>query len=223
MLKLSSRAITLVALTGALAACTAQPAAAPTATGTPAAGASVAPAAPQASATPAATASVKASATPAADATESEGCEHMTKGPAAEVKATLAAEGRGVVALDHKRYDVTLAPQGAQFAGSVTLNSAKAGDLVVYLGFEGAASEALPVALYQDGKAIAFESSDPKAAQAACPAIKHKHVAEVGVGPVELRFGPTARAKVSVVLEAGAHEAHDDEHGDEHGDGHDHQ
>jgi hypothetical protein len=210
MFKPNSRAIALVALAAALAACTAQP------VGTPATGA-VASATPAAAAAPAASASPTAPSATAKPA-ETEGCEHMTKGPATAVTATLEAAGRGVVGLDHKRYDVTLAPQGGQFAGSVTLNSAKAGDVVVYLGFEGAASEALPVALYQDGKAVAFESSDTTAAHAACPAIKHRHVAPVGVGPVELRFGPTTKAKVSVVLEAGAHDAHDDDHGDDHGD-----
>jgi hypothetical protein len=211
----NSRAIALLALAAALAACTATTTVNMAAPGAGAAG----------SAAPAAAASPGANASPAAPSAstkpaETEGCEHMTKGPATAVTATLEAAGRGVVGLDHKRYDVTLAPQGGQFAGSVTLNSAKAGDLVVYLGFEGAASEALPVALYQDGKAIAFESSDTTAAHAACPAIKHRHVAPVGVGPVELRFAPTTKAKVSVVLEAGAHDAHDDAHGDD--DGHDH-
>jgi hypothetical protein len=230
MFKQKSRAIALLALAAALAACTATTTVNMAAPGAGAAGsaapvASPSPTAPGATAAPAAAASPIASASPAAasastEPAETEGCEHMTRGPATAVTATLEAAGRGVVGLDHKRYDVTLAPQGGQFAGSVTLNSAKAGDVVVYLGFEGAASEALPVALYQDGKAVAFESSDTTAAHAACPAIKHRHVAPVGVGPVELRFGPTTKAKVSVVLEAGAHEAHDDDHGDD--DGHDH-
>jgi hypothetical protein len=137
----------------------------------------------------------------------------MAEGPAKTVTATLAGTDAGVVAIDHSRYDVILAPQGDQFAGSVTLNSAKAGDLVVYLGFEGVASEALPLALFQDGKTIVFESSDTKVAHAACPAIKHKLVAPVGVGPVELRFGPTTKSKLSLVLEAGSHS---DDHGDDH-------
>lgn len=126
---------------------------------------------------------------------DAEGCEHMNEGPAVAVTANLVSMNRerDKVAVTHTRFDVKLTPNAGQNEGYVLLDSDEAAEVQVYL------SQDVPFKLMQDGHVIAFDASDKH--PLTCPAIQAHYAADLGIGPVELHFGPTPETTVSLVLE----------------------
>lgn len=225
---MTKRFIPLAAL-AALAALACTPTVAPptlpTASGSPAAtasagastapttGASTAPgasASPTGSASPAASASPGASAKPAHDhaADFTEGCEHLGEEDGAKaVQASLVtmSRERGVVAADHARYNIGLIKNGGRSEGYVLFENDEEGEFHFFL------SQDVPFKLVQGGKDVAFHAEDTQKPLAACPnVVKAHYAADLGVGQVELHFGPTDQTTVGLVLEHHSEEGHDD-------------
>ena len=146
-------------------------------------------------------ASPGASASPAAAVDYGEACEHVAEGPAKVVSANLVtmSRARDSVAADHTRYDVGLVLSGGQSEGYVLFDSDEAGDCAFYLNKD------VPFKLMQAGQEVAFEATE-KPLAACADAIKAHYVAEVGVGQLELHFGPTSETTVGIVIERGAHD-----------------
>ena len=131
-----------------------------------------------------------------------EACEHMADGPAASHTATLAAPYPNVNA-EHTRHDVTLVDDAGQLRGTVVYEVGEATDYLVFFDKD------IPVAFFDSlGVEIAAEGSE---AVTLCDEVAVQKTVELGVGSVELRFGPTSETTVSVVIEeAGGHEDHED-------------
>ncbi len=128
---------------------------------------------------------------------DSEGCEHLQKGPGVAVTASATASDAPAVSNDHKRYDITL-PSGG--TGSVSFASGEAADYVFYLNAE------VPLRIASaSGQAVTFESS--ATSSASCTTIKGRHVAPLEVGTYTLTFGPGS-GTVSLVIEESGHEDH---------------
>lgn len=145
----------------------------------------------------------------------------MANGPARAVEASLSSEGRGAVAADHHRYDVKLQPQGSTFGGNVVFNNAMAGDVKFYLGFAGPATAEQTLTLMQDGKRVEFEKVDSEHVHEECVDVKVHYVAELGVGPVEIRFAGMTENAARLVIEGASEDGHHEE-GDDHDHDHDH-
>lgn len=120
---------------------------------------------------------------------DTEGCEHLTLGPAAPATATAAAvPAAPAIATDHKRYDVSLA------SGTyVKFQSAAATEYVFFTS--PAATLTITDAT---GNAVPLKSSSAKSE--ACGEIKGRYSAVLGVGVYYLRITAGA-VKVSIVVE----------------------
>lgn len=181
----------------------------PGASALPSAGASAMPSA-AASAMPSAAASTAASAKPSTapsaaataapaapgvDNLAAEACEHMAEGPMESKQANLVtmSRERAVVTAEHRRWDVQLVANAGKNEGYVLFENAEEGDFHFYLGAD------VPFKLKQDGKDVTFEATSKSGF--GCDAVKASYAAELGIGQVELHFGPTDQKAVSLVLE----------------------
>lgn len=148
--------------------------------------------------TPSVQPSGSASPSTGAPAIDTEGCEHLAKGPAEAVTAApSAAPSAPVVTSEHKRYDLTLGAFGAQQGGVVRFNSPAASDFVVFFGQDvplkvtDATGQEVPVTVTHGS----LQCSD----------IVARYAMKLDVGVYYLQVGPTDLKSVSVVIE--------DEHG----------
>jgi len=135
---------------------------------------------------------------------DAEACEHLQKGPASAVSATLGTDAPPAIRADHRRYDITLAdgPDGKQ--GSVSFAASEAAEYVIYTNAD------VPLTLTTaSGEPVEIEESASRSE--GCADIKGRHVVPLTVGTFVLTFGPTAEATVSVLIEEAAHD-----HGHEH-------
>lgn len=129
---------------------------------------------------------------------DNEACEHMAKGPFADVTAGTDAASAATVAMDHKAYRVSLA---ANQTGFVKLAAAAIGDHVVFTDTD------IAFAIKDDkGGTVSIEESLKSVS--ACSQVKGKHTFEVPlVGTYVFELGPVAKAaKVLLVIEEADHQ-----------------
>lgn len=148
--------------------------------------------------TPAVAPSPSAAPSTGAPAIDTEGCEHLAKGPAEAVTvASSAAPDAPVVTSEHKRYDLTLRAFGGKQGGVVRFNSPAASDFVVFFGQDvplrvtDATGQEVPVTLSKGS----LQCSD----------IVARYAVKLDVGVYYMQVGPTDLKSASVVIE--------DEHG----------
>ncbi len=134
-----------------------------------------------------------------------EACEHMSEGPAIAVTAVADNATPPDVSEGHKRYDIGLVADNAQYAGKVLYNSSEETDYVLF--FDQDVSLDVRNA---DNQSVEIEAS--ASSSVACGTIKARYVVPLGVGPFTLNLGPTAAATVSLVIEEAAHEEHENDH-----------
>ena len=168
----------------------------------PSLAASLAPSA-KPSAAPSTAASIAPSGQPSAapsaaaphDLASTEACEHMTEGPSDTKQANLLSMSRerALVKADHRRNDVQLVANAGKNEGYVLFENDKDGDIHFFLGTD------VPFKLKQDGKDVTFEKTAKSGF--GCDTIKAAYSADLGIGQVELHFGPSDAKAVSVVLE----------------------
>ena len=139
---------------------------------------------------------------PAADL---EACEHMNNGPSVAVTAAKLAKDAPEVNERHKRYDITLLADNAQFEGKVLYNSGEEAHYVFFFD----QNVTLEV---RDDKDAVVEHEAVASFSVACGKVKARYEVPLGVGRYTLQLGPTAAATVSLVVEETAHEDHDHAH-----------
>jgi hypothetical protein len=128
---------------------------------------------------------------------DSEGCEHLQKGPSTTVNASATTTGAPAVSNDHRRYDLTLVDVTGGKGGSVSFAAAKAADYILFTGVD------VPVVSKDShGQTIAPEASTKSSSE--CTDIKGRHTVPLGVGTHTFTFGPTTATTVSLVLEEAA-------------------
>jgi len=126
-----------------------------------------------------------------------EACEHIQKGPYADVTAGKDFASATAVKSDHKAYRVTLVSGAASY---VKYAASAKGDLVLFVN-QPAVMEVQDDA----GQTIKFEVSDKSVKE--CTDVKGKHIAELPkVGTYYIKFdSSTAASTVSLVLERQSH------------------
>lgn len=127
----------------------------------------------------------------------SEGCEHMEKGPFVDLQSATAPAAAPELKADHHAYRVTI-PAGA--AGYVKFAAGAVGDLVLFLDAD------VSLGIEDDkGAAVSIEKSEKGIAE--CTIVKAKHTVEITtVGSYRFKLGPSAAAsKVTIVVEEASH------------------
>jgi hypothetical protein len=128
---------------------------------------------------------------------DTEGCEHLQKGPATAVTASTATSGAPAVSNDHRRYDITLIDVTGGKGGSVSFAVSEATDYILFTNADVPA-----VVKDSSGQTIAFEQTAKSSSE--CTDIKGRHTVHLAVGTHSITFGPTAGTSVSLVIEEGA-------------------
>ncbi|WP_224361812.1 hypothetical protein [Hyalangium versicolor] len=134
---------------------------------------------------------------------DSEGCEHLQKGPSTPVTATASATGAPAVSNDHRRYDISLIDVTGGKGGSVSFAVSEAIDYILFTNAD------VPVTVKDaNGQTIAFEESAKSSTE--CSDIKGRFTVPLAVGTQTFTFGPTTATSVSLVIEeAGGHDHED--------------
>lgn len=139
---------------------------------------------------------------------EEEACEHMTDGPAVEVTANLGSDTGPDVSPMHTRHDITLVEEEGAFVGTVSYAAAEAGEYALYTDVDVEIN-------VTDASSNAIVISEPMSVDA-CDTVASMRTLDLEVGTYLLRFGPTDREAVRLVIE------HGEEHGADHADHEEH-
>ncbi|MNR83034.1 hypothetical protein D3C72_138050 [compost metagenome] len=134
-----------------------------------------------------------------------EACEHLNNGPSVAVTASLSAQGAPQVSEGHKRYDITLIADNAQYSGKVLYNSKEEADYVFFFDQDVKLS-------VRDAEDAVVEIEATASFSSACGTVKARYELPLSVGLYTLHLGPTAASTVSLVVEESAHEDHDHAH-----------
>lgn len=154
--------------------------------------------------TPQPTPTASASSEPIPEA-DLEACEHLNNGPSVAVNASATAADAPQVSEGHKRYDIALISDNAQYSGKVLYNSKEEADYVFFFDQD----VTLEV---RDAADAVVEIEATASFSAACSTVKARYEIPLGVGLYTLHLGPTAASTVSLVVEESAHEEHDHAH-----------
>lgn len=134
-----------------------------------------------------------------------EACEHLNNGPSVAVTANASASLAPEVSESHKRYDIALISDNAQYSGKVRYNSKEEAHYVFFFNQD----VTLEV---RDSENALVEPEAVASFSAACGTVKARYEVPLGVGLYTLHLGPTAASTVSLVVEESAHEEHDHAH-----------
>ncbi len=129
-----------------------------------------------------------------------EACEHFAEGPAEAVTAAATEAEAPSVTFAHTRIDVALVDFEGGQGGYVKYEADEAADFLFFLG-----AADLPFEVVGG----AFESS---ADVSECAEVAVALTAELEVGPVVLKIGPTSATQVQLVVEEAAGDDHDHAH-----------
>jgi hypothetical protein len=133
------------------------------------------------------------SACPPAENPNTEGCEHITAGPARAVTAVATGDGP-MIDDDHYRYDVTLVPVTGGNGGRIRFAASEAGHYLFFL------DKGVPFSVEDSsGGAVAIEESLTSIAE--CTEVRARHAVPLPVGTSHAIFGPTSETTVRVVVE----------------------
>jgi hypothetical protein len=128
---------------------------------------------------------------------DAEGCEHLQDGPAVALTAgSVADDSAPAVAADHRRYDIALSGEATSV---VRFAAGEATDHVFFLDAD------LPLAFVAADGAV-VEPEEKLASSSECADIAARYTVPLEVGTYYLRFGITAAAGVSLVVEEADHD-----------------
>lgn len=125
---------------------------------------------------------------------DTEGCEHLQKGPAAAVNASASGTSAPAVSNDHRRYDITLTDVTGGKGGSVSFAASEGTDYVFFTSAD------VPVTV-KNGSGTAVTAEESVNSSSVCAEIKGRHTFPLSVGTYTLTFGPTTATSVSLVIE----------------------
>lgn len=136
---------------------------------------------------------------PSAEGPAAEACEHFADGPSQAVTAAATEADAPSVTFAHTRVDIALVDFEGAMGGYVKYEADEAADFLFFLD-----SADLPFELIGGS----FESS---AEVDLCDEVAVALTADLAVGPVVLKIGPTSATEVHLVVEEAAHEGHEGE------------